>query len=315
MGDMLGISVAQISENQSMISRVYAQDAVSEDALFKQMIAQAGKAYSEHRFLDAIKHFEDAMLLRVNPNIHWNLSVCYYKLKNLQKSLYHINLYLKLGNPNEDMKRKVEQRRLELLRELKRRLDGTSKPSIVSPDSMPQNSDYNGANLEDSLAQDSTKDPAMTPQSAYERKLLLWGIAAVGSFALSAGIHLYADSIWASRPSGGGSIAQEARRHALITSWTGDGFLVLGLTAAVIGGMHYWDQSTSSKRVEATSCSKCSEIRDDRLVSRWGLPTLQLIPKTISSATSPQQQPHKSLSRTQQTVHYVDAIFGWRFAF
>ena len=113
--------------SSSMLSarQVYAQSNVCEDELFKQMITQAGIAYKERRFEDAIKYFEDAMLLRSNPNIHWNLSVCYHKLKNLQKSLYHINLYLKEGNPTKDMKLKVESRRREILRELKRKLDGT----------------------------------------------------------------------------------------------------------------------------------------------------------------------------------------------
>ena len=295
------------------VSRAYAQSPVSEDDLFKQMISQAGKAYREGRFPDAIKHFEDALLLRANPNIHWNLSVCYYRLKNLQKSLYHINLYLKQGDPSPKMKRKVEARRVELLRGLKRRLDGGDRQLMtVSPDSMPRSQLYDDRPLEVDQIQTS-RGRQRSSATRKRGKALLWGIAALGSFAVGAGVHLYADSIWASRPAGGGSIAQEVRDDALITSWTGDGFLIFGLVAAVVGGVYYWSEPSTTSQIAVSSCASCLPFEVQ--ASRWGVPTLSLLSSKRHVSRDSAQSSGRLSSQIRPQKRHTGALLGWHLSF
>ena len=294
----------------------HAQINVSEDELFQQMIAQAGIAYKESRFQDAIKYFEDAMLLRSNPNIHWNLSVCYYKLKNLQKSLYHINLYLKEGNPSKDMKNKVESRRRELLGELKRKLDVTSHHSVISSDSMPNFFPGEPADQHSDQQLQPENRQGTIAQASNQKTSLIWGIAALGSFAISTGVHLYADSIWASRPSGGGSVARQARDDALTTSWTGDAFLAVGLTAAVISFFYYLGNDKSTERSPMSQCVMCDHSSRVNKGLRWGMPIIQVLSQDSPRSSDPiPMTPHSSVRPLTQKIKHTGAVLGWHLSF
>ena len=44
----------------------------TEGAIFHKMTVRAGEAYKAKRYREAIKHYEDALVLRLDPNIHWN---------------------------------------------------------------------------------------------------------------------------------------------------------------------------------------------------------------------------------------------------
>ena len=310
-------------------SVAHAQASIDEDQLFTQMITQAGRAYKEGRFRDAIRRFESAMLLEPNPNIHWNLAVCYHKVGDPQKALYHVNLYLERGNPSAKMRAKAQSKRVELLKEIKQRLDG-GVPS-VRPDTAPlapprpttSEPDFNPS----ATRYDMTPSSSVSPQLSRvdrERRALLWGISSLGSLAIGSGVHLYADSIWAGRPSGGGPDAQDARRSALITSWTGDVFLVLGVASAVVAGVYYWgdypSETTTPERAQ-----RVSSPRPSTLVS-WGIPVLHVLPSSRLNHTRRASNQGRAGSGAGIDGAGVDgagidgagidgAVVGWRLSF
>ena len=76
---------------QANLQQVSAEELLSEDQLFQKFIERATSAYKDKRYEAAIKHYEGALMVRSNPNIHWNLSVCFYKLRRYKEALSHAN--------------------------------------------------------------------------------------------------------------------------------------------------------------------------------------------------------------------------------
>lgn len=302
---LMNVEVSR-EESWTLTAPASAQERVDEDQLFNQMISKAGEAYKASRFREAIKQFEGALLLRSNPNIHWNLSLCYQKIGNPQKALYHVNLYLEEGDPSPAMRSKVDSKRSELLQQMQQRLDGGVQS--VRPNTSP-------------LEPSSLSDPPAPIPSTFElnaersdessrekrqHRALLWGITALASFAVSTGVHLYADSVWASRPEGGGSKAQEVRRNALITSWTGDVFLAFGVAASIVAGVYYWGDSAEPPQAVKQSDPASLYVRASQ-ASAWGVPTLQL----IRSADTRGEQMHDERDASEVR----GALMGWRLSF
>lgn len=291
-GLSLSVASALSPRLDLMISSAAAQNSVDEDQVFAKMISKASEAFQEHRYQEAIAHYESALVLKDNPNIHWNLSVCYYKLKIHRKALFHANQYLELGSPPPKIREKVEARRAELLRALERGLDDQGTPSStpsVSPLSSPP------ATVAQTPVQTQEQDPvvesAPAPGASSRTKSIIWSLVAVGGFGIGSGIHLYADSLWASRPAGGGVEALDVRRDALYISGVGDIFLVLGLTSIVVASVYFFsddEESTDDRGVELQS-----EV--------WGRPTIKPL---VSSG-----------GQEDGEVSVKGALFGWHLKF
>ncbi len=246
---------------------------LSEDQLFKKMIERAAAAYKEKRFKDAIQHFERAMMLNPNPNIHWNLAVCYYKVANYQKALSNTNAYLENGSPSEKMKRKVEAKKKDILYHLQRAYlapkvnPNDSQPvatveqkqpvisqrpaPIINPEPLDM-FEMNPQAIQDEPAQKAPPNSygGTSQESNYssngKRNLIIWGSVSAVLLASSIGLHMYGDQVWETRPNGGGTLAQEARRDALLFSWVGDASLALSLTSLVIGLISYVNDADNS---------------------------------------------------------------------
>ena len=288
---------ASLSGLQWEVSQVQAAEGAREDELFRKMISRAALAYKAKRYREAITHFESALVLRPNPNIHWNLSVCYYKLKVYREALSHANQYLELGSPSDAMKEKVEARKAELLRELERRLEEDQAPvSVLSPmpeaDLQPSPTDVEDQDSKVSQTQSQSEISSSTQSG------IIWSIIAVGSFGVSAGVHLYADSIWASRPTGGGEPAEDARNEAITASVVGDLFLVFGLASAVVSGVYFFTDTDGSQKAQQQSS----------LDQSWGTPVVEPVVTRVNMAASAGQ-------RSKSDWSVTGALLGWRIFF
>ena len=253
---------------------------LSENQLFKKLIERAASAYKEERFREATQYFERAMVLNPNPNIYWNLAVCYYKLANYPKALSNANAYLKEGSPNKKMRRKVEAKKKDILYHLQKAyLSPKTRPGLETPQrpfsrndkkSNRPNSQELPRNLgsrpldvfemesQEKVPNNNTTFSNQARGGSYSnandqvgnlgrRNLILWGSMAGALLASSVGLHLYGDHIWDNRPLGGGSSAQDTRREALLVSWVGDGMLALGVTSLVVGLISYTDHMGEAK--------------------------------------------------------------------
>ena len=247
---------------------------LSENQLFKKLIERAASAYKKERFSEATQYFERAMVLNPNPNIYWNLAVCYYKLANYPKALANANAYLKEGSPNKKMRRKVEAKKKDILYHLqkaylspKTRLGletpqqpfsrNDKKPNRPNSQELPRNLgsgplDVFEMRLQDKAPNDATTFSNQNRRDSYldgndqannlgRRNLIVWSSVAGVLLAGSIGLHLYGDHIWDNRPLGGGKSAQDTRREALLVSWVGDGMLTLSVTSLVVGLISYSD--------------------------------------------------------------------------
>ena len=240
---------------------------LSEDQLFKKLIERAASAYKKERFKEAIQYFERAMVLNLNPNIYWNLAVCYYKLANYPKALANANAYLKKGSPNKKMRRKVEAKKKDILYHLQKAyLSPKARPqrpfsrndqksNRPNPQESPRSIGLGPLDVFEMRPEDKTPNhsrlvPNQTRGDSYlngndqvshlsRHNLVVWGSMAGVLLAGSIGLHLYGDHIWDNRPSGGGSLAQDARREALLVSWVGDGMLALSITSLIVGLISY----------------------------------------------------------------------------
>lgn len=321
-------SLSTLSFLAPLAQKAYAQ--TTEGAIFHKMTVRAGEAYKAKRYREAIKHYEDALVLRFDPNIHWNLYVCYHKLKNLPKALHHVNEYIRLGRLSPKLRQKAEARRAKLLSALEARLDSRSD---IRP--VPLNDREAGVRRSDNERSDVDQrwsSPSQQSQTAHsdassgslsltshQKRGILWGGLGLGGLIIGVGAHLYADSVWAGRPADGSAEAQSARRRAITTSWVGDGFLITGLACLTVGALNYWSDSSSSSHQEMSAQSVAgrlkrdgaSELRRSRL-RRFAPPqtesslTLNLLRRPLSQANTQAQKP------TQETV---GAVIGWRLLF
>lgn len=111
-----------------------AQDLARARALDQQGI----KAYTEHRYNDAIRYFEEAYRLGGPPFEVWNIAKCRIELDQPEEAVEQIDKYLALPNvPAED--RKEAQTTLDSLKKRPSTLTVSSSPSggVVSIDGKP----------------------------------------------------------------------------------------------------------------------------------------------------------------------------------
>lgn len=271
--DLDGFKYSTFSSISQIGSGVMAQT-LSEDQLFKKLIERAGTAYKKKSFKEAAQYFERAMVLNPNPNIYWNLSVCYYKLADYPKALANANAYLQKGSPNSKMRTKVEAKKKDILYHLqeaylspkaktfsanKQENGTTQNPTLLNPrdnqrrirpDSsemfeMSSPKSLNSVNNMSDRYPQSTNIAYNRPSG--KRDLIVWGSVASVLLVSSLGLHMYGDQIWDNRPLGGGTPAQDARRQALLVSWVGDGALALGLTSLVVGLVSYLNHMEESQ--------------------------------------------------------------------
>lgn len=314
------LSPIGLSSHQTISThgQAWAEDTLSEDQLFGKIIERATSAYRDKKYQDAIKYFKRAMMFRSNPNIHWNLSVCYHKIGAYQKSLFHANEYLGNGSPNQKMRTKIKARKRELLKHLQQKYlapqsestnsKATSKSeSIDIPPLRPNRSQTLRPSSPENIA--IGKQPIASHASSQKtgrRNAIISGSVGATLLASSFGLHLYADSVWDSRPSGGGAAAQEAKRQALLVSWVGDGLLVLSLTSLIVGAITYFNLSNEE---QPQACLECTQSRRGFLnvkrqstkpiTQTLGIPTFSLL--------------HNPSRETK--LEYHGGLLGWLIKF
>lgn len=327
---ILGLCIFGTLDSKGM-SEARAESLLSEDQLFKQFIERATSAYKSNQYEAAIKHFEGALMVRSNPNIHWNLSVCFHKLGRFKEALFHANEYLTKGSPSQKMRAKVEGRKQEILMALQRSLLVEPKaeplpqqmtatpppkfpvrPQVIKPE-QTQNELDRERSFQANLARSNPNRPMQETWTRPQAQVLqpapredwfslysqsvIWGSISAALLSSSVGLHLYGDSVWDNRPAGGGIDAQDARRGALLFSWIGDGCLALGVTSLALAIHSY---VRTSQRSSDMACLKCSAPSDHILVS--GGPTFRLLHTDQIHGEDVREQLH-------------GGVFGWRLRF
>lgn len=85
-------------------SDAYAQD----DANFKVLIQDAFADYSAKRFDAAIEKFMQARVLKDDPDLLYNIGLCYYKKKDCIEAEKHFQSFLKRKEPTHTLYKKAE---------------------------------------------------------------------------------------------------------------------------------------------------------------------------------------------------------------
>ncbi len=313
---------------KQIIPSSYAEKMLSEAQLFREVIEQGTSAYKRGEYQAAIQHFEGALMVRSNPNIHWNLSVCHHKLGHYKEALFHANEYLEKGSPSMKMRAKVEKRKKEILRLLQQVLlrpkDGerskdqsefTSTPSLPNTETtLPPPYPYDQPpvatkKVESSLTPVAPSSSAKRTQRNYS-KTIIWASLTAALLGGSVGLHLYGDSSWANRPSGGGQNAESARRKALLYSWMGDGLLVLSMASLALTVNSYMN---STRVMVSSACTHCT--LDQGL--RQSAMTIEHPQRESRAAILNGTPMIRLLSHSPQSSRrvYHGGLLGWRLTF
>ena len=217
---------------------------------FQALVQSAVEAYKAERFDEAIVLFESALRIEPSSPIYWNLAVIYEKRDDIEKALKYIDAFLLDFKQSEEKRDQAFARREQLMarqlelraaqeREQRRRaaeqaareeerarLARLARLGAAAPQLHEEGTTVGGAQI--------SAEPR-TPPPAPSRAWVVWSTAGVALLGVAGGLHLYADSIWQSRPLGGGEGALNAQTEALTMSWVADGLLVLGGSALTYG--------------------------------------------------------------------------------
>jgi len=217
-------------------SGAWAEPPPAERARFGELVARAVQAYKAERFEQAILLFEEALGVEPSSPIYWNLAVLYDKRDDLERALKYVDAFLlDLGQP-EEKRDKAFERRADLLRRLKAReeVQAAARAAAARAQAAREaaRARLGGAPL---APEEAPPAWAAGGAPAPSRAWVAWTTSGVALVAVASGLHLYADSVWQSRPAGGGAETLRAQSKAVSTSWVADGLLALGASALGYG--------------------------------------------------------------------------------
>ena len=254
MSDALGVALrVALSVALWAPAAVHAEPSSEERERFQALVKSAVVAYKAERFDEAIVLFESALRIEPSSPIYWNLAVIYEKRDDVEKALKYIDAFLLDFKQSEEKRdqafarreqlmarqlelraaQEKEQRRLaaeQAAREEERaRLAAATPPLLSTGEGAQTSSQASSQTSTQTSTQPSTQPPA--PSRAW----IIWSTAGVALVGVASGLHLYADSVWQSRPVGGGDGTRGAQSKALSVSWVADGLLVVGGSAIAYG--------------------------------------------------------------------------------
>lgn len=224
---------------------------------FKRYVDDAVKAYKEERFEDAIASFEEALKLKAEYRLHWNLAVLYERVGRIELALTHVDEFLKDPKLKLKNRHKAEGRRAEMIRELEER----RLKAIAQPDAPSQVSPQPSPHVETQVVEVER----VNISEPIDQGRSTWGYWAIGGGLLGIGslwAHLRADSIWEDGQEPSQSITkQEAQSLATTHSIIGDILLIGSLTSLSIA---VWKWSDRPART--STALKSSVHREQALI-------------------------------------------------
>ena len=225
----------------------YKKQNSKEEELFKALMKQSQEAYKREDFQLAINLIKKALLFKKDSMLHRNLSAAYKKLKQYDKAIHHMDQYMKMTKLSTRERKKMLAKRQEMLIAMQEQLNPsfntnpTQQPSPRNQANTNNNNNNSSSNQNQQPIQSSTqmKPSPQASSRSGNHSWLIWGIVGLSSSVLSLGLHLYADSTWQNRPTGGGTQVEELQQTAYTTSWIGDGFLLVGVVSLGISVYQY----------------------------------------------------------------------------